>query len=154
MYDIGLPSIRENELPKKNLFQATCYAIQPCYECNKEISSKAIFCPQCGAPQNPVSDLIEHPKVSGLIDKGKEKVGLLRKTFKNLIEYPERKRQEQRDLKIVTALETDIENISRKENEKIKRDKDRLEKESAMERLGKLHLEGKGRLGKKVKDNE
>ena len=92
-------------------------AIQSCYECNKEISSKAIFCPQCGAPQNPVSDLIEHPKVSRLIDKAKEKGGFLRKTFKNLIEYPERKRQEQRDLEIVNALETDIENIIRKEKD-------------------------------------
>jgi len=126
-------------------------AIQSCYECNKEISSKAIFCPQCGAPQNPVSDLIEHPKVSRLIDKAKEKGGFLRKTFKNLIEYPERKRQEQRDLEIVNALETDIENITREENEKIESNKDRLDKISAMQRLGELPLEGKGRLGKKEK---
>ena len=25
--------------------------LKPCYECNKEISTKAIVCPQCGAPQ-------------------------------------------------------------------------------------------------------
>ena len=86
-----------------------------------------------------------------MIDKAKEKGGFLRKTFKNLIEYPERKRQEQRDLEIVNALETDIENITREENEKIESNKDRLDKISAMQRLGELPLEGKGRLGKKEK---
>jgi len=25
--------------------------LKPCYECNKEISTKAIACPQCGTPQ-------------------------------------------------------------------------------------------------------
>lgn len=45
-------------------------ALQSCYECNKEISTKAIMCPQCGAPQNPVS---------GLADKVKD--GFLGKTF-------------------------------------------------------------------------
>ena len=25
--------------------------LKPCHECNKEISTKAIICPQCGAPQ-------------------------------------------------------------------------------------------------------
>ena len=92
-------------------------AIQSCYECNKEISSKAIFCPQCGAPQNPVSDLIEHPKVSRLIDKAKEKSRFLRKTFKNVIEYPEKKRQEKIAIETLNALETDIENIIRKEKD-------------------------------------
>ena len=92
-------------------------AIQSCYECNKEISSKAIFCPQCGDPQNPVSDLIEHPKVSGLIDKAKEKSRFLRKTFKNVIEYPEKKRQEKIAIETLNALETDIENIIRKEKD-------------------------------------
>ena len=33
-------------------------ALKPCYECNKDISTKAIMCPQCGALQNPASDLI------------------------------------------------------------------------------------------------
>ena len=50
-------------------------ALQSCYECNKEISTKAIMCPQCGAPQNAVS---------GLTDKVKD--GFLGKTFKNLKE--------------------------------------------------------------------
>ena len=50
-------------------------ALQSCYECNKEISTKAIICPQCGAPQNPVS---------GLVDKAKD--GFLGKAFKNLKE--------------------------------------------------------------------
>lgn len=45
-------------------------ALKPCYECNKEISTKAFMCPQCGAPQNPVS---------GLADIVKE--GFLGKTF-------------------------------------------------------------------------
>jgi hypothetical protein len=45
-------------------------ALQSCYECNKEISTKALMCPQCGAPQNPVS---------GLADKVKD--GFLGKTF-------------------------------------------------------------------------
>jgi|APSaa5957512535_1039671.scaffolds.fasta_scaffold145192_2 hypothetical protein len=45
-------------------------ALHSCYECNKEISTKAIMCPQCGAPQNPVS---------GLADKVKD--GFLGKTF-------------------------------------------------------------------------
>jgi predicted amidophosphoribosyltransferase len=34
-------------------------ALQSCYECNKEISTKAIMCPHCGAPQNPVSGLVD-----------------------------------------------------------------------------------------------
>jgi hypothetical protein len=37
-------------------------SLQSCYECGKEISSKAIMCPQCGAPQNPVSGLIDKTK--------------------------------------------------------------------------------------------
>ena len=45
-------------------------ALQSCYECNKKISTKALMCPQCGAPQNPVS---------GLVDKAKG--GFLGKTF-------------------------------------------------------------------------
>ena len=34
-------------------------ALQSCYECNKEISTRAIICPQCGAPQNPASGSID-----------------------------------------------------------------------------------------------
>ena len=45
-------------------------ALQSCYECNKKISTKALMCPQCGAPQNPIS---------GLVDKAKD--GFLGKTF-------------------------------------------------------------------------
>jgi hypothetical protein len=37
-------------------------ALQSCYECGKEISSKAIMCPQCGAPQNPASGLVDKTK--------------------------------------------------------------------------------------------
>ena len=37
-------------------------ALQSCYECNKEISTKALMCPQCGAPQNPVSGLADKTK--------------------------------------------------------------------------------------------
>ena len=59
-------------------------ALQSCYECNKEISTKAIMCPQCGAPQNPVS---------GLMDKAKEKIG---KTFKKVKEEI-KEIQEERD---------------------------------------------------------
>ena len=59
-------------------------ALQSCYECNKEISSKAIICPQCGAPQNPVSGLVDKAKkvtVSSLLDKAKELLRFLRKYF-------------------------------------------------------------------------
>jgi uncharacterized membrane protein YvbJ len=58
-------------------------ALQSCYECNKEISSKAIICPQCGAPQNPVSGLADKAKktVSSLLDKAKELFKFLRKYF-------------------------------------------------------------------------
>ena len=59
-------------------------ALQSCYECNKEISTKALMCPQCGAPQNPVS---------GLMDKAKEKIG---KTFKKVKEEI-KEIQEERD---------------------------------------------------------
>jgi NMD protein affecting ribosome stability and mRNA decay len=45
-------------------------ALQSCYECGKEISSKAIMCPQCGAPQNPASDLVD--KTKGFFSKRKE----------------------------------------------------------------------------------
>jgi NMD protein affecting ribosome stability and mRNA decay len=45
-------------------------ALQPCYECNKEISTKALMCPQCGAPQNPVSGLAD--KTKGFFSKRKE----------------------------------------------------------------------------------
>ena len=76
-------------------------ALQSCYECNKEISTKAVMCPQCGAPQNPVSGLIDKAKSglakSGLIDKAKEGGGFLRKTFNHLTEYPERKLLEDLD---------------------------------------------------------
>jgi hypothetical protein len=34
-------------------------ALRSCYECNKEISTKVFKCPQCSAPQNPVSDWVE-----------------------------------------------------------------------------------------------
>ena len=56
-------------------------ALQSCYECNKKISSKAIICPQCGAPQNPVSGLVDKAKkvaVSSLLDKAKELFRFLR----------------------------------------------------------------------------
>ena len=70
-------------------------ALQSCYECNKEISSKAIICPQCGAPQNPVS---------GLVDKVKE--GFLGKTFNkaknNIKEFS-------RDKEIERIIETYLE---------------------------------------------
>ena len=59
-------------------------ALQSCYECNKEISSKAIICPQCGAPQNPVSGLVDKAKkviVPSLLDKAKELFRFLRKYF-------------------------------------------------------------------------
>ena len=52
-------------------------ALKSCYECNKEISTKAIVCPQCGAPQNPVS---------GLVDKVKEKRGFFFNKVKNHLE--------------------------------------------------------------------
>jgi hypothetical protein len=91
-------------------------------------------------------------KVVGKVFKQKEKRGFLRKNFKNLVEYPERKRQEKIAIETLNALETDIENIVRKENEKNEWDKDRLDKISTMQRLGELHLEGKGRLGKTEKD--
>jgi uncharacterized membrane protein YvbJ len=58
--------------------------LKPCHECNKEISTKAIICPQCGAPQNPVSDLVDKAKkvnVSSLLDKAKEPFRFLRKYF-------------------------------------------------------------------------
>ena len=45
-------------------------ALQPCYECGKEISTKAIMCPQCGAPQNPASGLMD--KAKGFLSKRKE----------------------------------------------------------------------------------
>ena len=45
-------------------------ALQSCYECNKEISTKAIMCPQCGAPQNPVSGLLD--KATGFLSKNKK----------------------------------------------------------------------------------
>ena len=70
-------------------------ALQSCYECNKEISTKAIMCPQCGAPQNPVS---------GLVDKVKE--GFLGKTFNkaknNIKEFS-------RDKEIERIIETYLE---------------------------------------------
>ena len=45
-------------------------ALQSCYECNKEISTKALMCPQCGAPQNPVSGLVG--KTKGFFSRRKE----------------------------------------------------------------------------------
>jgi len=70
-------------------------ALQSCYECNKEISTKALMCPQCGAPQNPVS---------GLVDKVKE--GFLGKTFNkaknNIKEFS-------RDKEIERIIETYLE---------------------------------------------
>jgi hypothetical protein len=45
-------------------------ALRSCYECNKEISTKALMCPQCGAPQNPVSGLMG--KAKGFLSKSKE----------------------------------------------------------------------------------
>jgi hypothetical protein len=46
-------------------------ALQSCYECNKDISTKAIICPQCGAPQNPVSGLID--KAGGFLKNAFQK---------------------------------------------------------------------------------
>ena len=45
-------------------------ALKSCYECNKKISTKAIMCPQCGAPQNPVSGLMD--KAKGFLAKKKD----------------------------------------------------------------------------------
>jgi len=70
-------------------------ALKSCYECNKEISTKALMCPQCGAPQNPVS---------GLADKVKE--GFLGKTFnkvKNSV------REIARDKEIERIIEANLE---------------------------------------------
>jgi hypothetical protein len=76
-------------------------ALRSCYECNKEISTKAIMCPQCGAPQNPVS---------GLVDKVKD--GFIGKTFnkvKNNIRENERKKEIARDNEIARIIETYLE---------------------------------------------
>ena len=76
-------------------------ALQSCYECNKEISTKAIICPQCGAPQNPVS---------GLVDKAKD--GFLGKTFnkvKNNI------RQIARNKEVERIIEENLEKVVQKE---------------------------------------
>jgi hypothetical protein len=76
-------------------------ALQSCYECNKEISTKAIMCPQCGAPQNPAS---------GLMDKVKK--GFLGKTFnkvKNDI------RETKREKEIIRIIEEDLEKVVQKE---------------------------------------
>jgi hypothetical protein len=84
-------------------------ALQSCYECNKDISTNAILCPQCGAPQNPVSGLIDKAKekidevkeggVSGLIDKAKEGGGFLLNSFKSFKKNrEEEKKQKLNDL--------------------------------------------------------
>ena len=64
-------------------------ALQSCYECNKEISTKALMCPQCGAPQNPVS---------GLTDKVKEKSGFFFKKVKNHLEEARNRREIERKI--------------------------------------------------------
>ena len=60
-------------------------ALQSCYECNKEISTKAIMCPQCGAPQNPVSGMLD--KAKGFISKNK-------KAFMSGIEEAKKEKEE------------------------------------------------------------
>ena len=64
-------------------------ALKSCYECNKEISTKAIICPQCGSPQNPVSDLIDKA-----IDKAKEGGGFLQNAFKKVKNHLESEREQ------------------------------------------------------------
>ncbi len=71
-------------------------AIQSCYECNKDISTKAIICPQCGAPQNPVS---------GLMDKAK---GFLSKNLKKIEKELEMKRTEK---EMERKIEEDMPNL-------------------------------------------
>ena len=71
-------------------------ALKSCYECNKEISTKAVMCPQCGAPQNPVS---------GLMDKTKGFFSKKKKAFiKGVVEVRNRKEIERR-------IEEDLEKI-------------------------------------------
>ncbi len=80
-------------------------ALQSCYECNKEISTKAITCPQCGAPQNPVS---------GLTDKVKEKSGLFFKKVKNHLEEARNRREIERKIEHLEEI------ISSHPNENLK----------------------------------
>ena len=72
-------------------------ALQSCYECNKEISTKALMCPQCGAPQNPVS---------GLVDKAKN--GFFGKTFKKVKNHLEMERNRK---EIERKIEEDLEKV-------------------------------------------
>jgi hypothetical protein len=67
-------------------------SLQSCYECGKEISSKAIMCPQCGAPQNPVSGLID--KTKRFFTKWKE-------------EKQKEKEEKQKELKLLKELKLD-----------------------------------------------
>ena len=60
-------------------------ALQSCYEWNKEISTKAIMCPQCGAPQNPVSGMLD--KAKGFFSKNK-------KAFMSGIEEAKKEKEE------------------------------------------------------------
>jgi len=76
-------------------------ALQSCYECNKEISTKAVMCPHCGAPQNSVS--------------GKAKDGFfgrLGKTFKNVKNNIEMERLIKEHIKeIERKIEEDMEEV-------------------------------------------
>ena len=87
-------------------------ALRSCYECNKEISTKAIMCPQCGAPQNPVSDLIDKA-----IDKAKEGGGFLQNAFKKVKNHLESEREQKEIERKIEHLE---EIISSHPNENLK----------------------------------
>ncbi len=89
-------------------------ALQYCYECNKEISTKAIICPQCGAPQNPASGLID--KAGGFLknafQKGKNHLEaemnrreIERKIDEDLERVVERKIKEDIGLKVLVDSE-------------------------------------------------
>ena len=77
-------------------------ALRSCYECNKEISTKAIMCPQCGAPQNPVSDLIDKA-----IDKAKEGGGFLQNAFKKVKNHLESEREQKEVVQLTGAGHSD-----------------------------------------------
>jgi hypothetical protein len=75
-------------------------ALQPCYECNKKISTKAIMCPQCGAPQNPASGLMD--KAKGFLLKKKE-------SFMIGIEEARKEKELQREKEEIIKLEDKLE---------------------------------------------
>jgi len=87
-------------------------ALRSCYECNKEISTKAIMCPQCGAPQNPVSGLVDKA-----IDKAKEGGGFLQNAFKKVKNHLESEREQKEIERKIEHLE---EIISSHPNENLK----------------------------------